>query len=804
MTVLRQAFRTLVTHRGFTAVAVTTLAIGIGAATAIFSVVNAVLLRPLPYPSAGQLAMVWLANPQQGIDKDISPYPTFREFRSNAHAFSHLAAYSGLSMNLTGAGNPQRIRGAQVSEGFFAMMGVQPLLGRALRDDEHQPGQHEVVVVGHGLWTHVFGANPSAVGQTMTLNGSRYLVVGVMPPGFAFPGETEFWIPLAPVPSLRALFEARGAYWLTITGRVQEGVSQQSAVRELNAIVRRLDREYPQTYTGQSAVIESLHESTVGQVRTALLVLQGAVLLLLAIACANVANLLFVRATGRYREVAIRVALGASRGRIVRQLLVESIALAALGSASGILLATTALRALHALAPENLPRLEEVRLDAPVVLFAAALAVVTALVFGLAPAMQLASPDLAGALKPGRSTDRHGAARARTMLVAAQLGLALMLLIGAGLLLRSFSRVIAIDPGFVPEGVLTVELALSGERYQTAAQRGVFYQRLLERLAIVPGVEAAGAIRDVLLSRLPNSGPIAIEGRGDLSEADRNFPVAFDPVTPGFFRSLRIPIVSGRTFTDADHANAPPVAVVNQALVRRFFPRADPIGRRVTLDDPKSPQARWITIVGVAGDARRSGLDQPARPELYSPHLQRAAPAMTLTIRTTLDPMSVVSSVRAAVTELDPELPLARVATLDALVGTSLAARRFSMLLLSVFSGLALLLAAIGIYSVAAYAVSRRAREFGVRLALGAQRASVMRMVLGEAARIAIAGAALGVIGALALTRVLASLLYEVSATDAWTFAMVTALLVVVATLACVVPARRATRIDPAVSLRTE
>lgn len=803
MSDFRLAIRTLLKSRSFTAVAVTTLALGIGAATAIFTVVNGVLLRSLPYPDAGRLTMVWLANPRQGIEKDISPYPTFREFRAQSQAFSHLAAYTQSSMNLNGAGDPQRVRGAQVTSDFFAMLGVQPGLGRAFREDDHAANRPRVAVIGHGLWSRAFGGTSSVLGRTLLLNDTRYTIVGVMPRGFAYPRDTEFWLPLVPVgPG----FEARGTYWLTVAGRLRPAAGLGAAAAELEAILRRLDREFPQIYTDQEVVLESLQESMTGRVRTPLLVLQGAVLLLLSIACANVANLLSVRATARRREIAIRAALGAQRGRIVRQLLIESVVLAVAGAAAGVVLAYWGVELLRAMGPGDLPRLHEVGVDAGALGFAALLAAASTLVFGLTPALQLIVQDLVTPLtEGGRAAGEQGApARTRKALVAGQIALALMLLIAAGLLFRSFSRVMATDPGLDPDSVLAVELSLTPLRYPQAEQRAAFYRTLLERLSALPQVESAGAISTALLSRLPNSTPIAIEGRTDLSDADRNLPIAFDSVTPDFFRAVRIPIRAGRAFAHSDDASAPRVAIVNEALVRRFFSGRDPIGRRVTFGDPASPNVRWMTIVGVAGDVRRSGLDLPPRPELYMAYPQQSRSTMTLTIRTAGEPTALAGAVRSAVAAIDPQLPVARMETLDRLIGDSLAQRRFNMLLLMVFSLLALSLSAVGIYGVVAYTVSRRSHEFGVRLALGARRADMVRIVLGEAALVTVAGTLIGVAGALALTRVLATLLFEISPTDAATFIAVTLALAAVALLACYIPARRATRIDPIVSMRAE
>jgi len=802
MSDFRLALRLLARQPTFTLLAVLTLALGIGAATAIFSVLNAVLLRPLPYPDANRLTMVWLANPTQSIDKDISPYPTFREFRAHSRAFSHLAVFTRTEMNLTGAGEPQRVHGAQVSAGFFTMLGVRPALGRTFRDDDHEPTRPAVAVIGHGLWSRAFGGHSSAVGKTLSLNGTLHTVIGIMPRGAAFPRGADFWVPLVPDgPS----FEARGGYWLNVVGRLRPEIPAAAAAAELDAILRRLAKEFPQFYQGQSVVLESLLDSMVGPARTPLLVMQGAVLLLLLIACANVANLLFARGTARHREISIRAALGAGRSRVLRQLLTESLVLAALGSIAGLMFAFGGIEILAAVGPEDLPRLDDVRLDRVVFGFAAVMTLGVTLVFGVAPALQLAAAAPIGALKEGGAAiGSPTSSRIRSTLVAAQIALALVLLVGAGLLLRSYARVTTVEPGFTPDGVLTAETSLTRQRYPRPEHRTAFYATLVERLAMVPGVESAGAISTIFLSRLPNSSPIAIEGRGDLPEADRNLPVAFDSVTPDLFRVLRIAIVKGRGFRAADDAKAPRVAIVNEALVRRFFPRASAVGHRITFDDPSRLDARWITIVGVARDARRSGLHLSARPEVYVPYPQQAQPSMVVAVRGRGDPMALASAVRRTLAAIDPELPIARLATLETLVDASLVDRRFNMVLLTIFSLLAVSLAGIGTYGVASYTVANRTREFGVRLALGAARGHVLRLVIVQGIRMALAGAAIGVVGALALTRLLSSLLYEVSPTDGWTFAAVTVILAGVALTACCVPAWRAARIDPTASLRAE
>ena len=593
--------------------------------------------------------------------------------------------------------------------------------------------------------------------------------------------------------------------WLTVVGRLRPGVPAATAAAELDTILRRLAREFPQFYQDQRVVLESLLDSMVGSARTPLLIMQGAVLLLLLIACANVANLLFARGTARHREMSIRAALGGARSRIVRQLLTESLVLAALGSAAGLALAFGGVEMLVAIGPGDLPRLDDIRLDRVVLGFAAAVTVGVTLVFGAAPALQLSAVDPIGALKEGGAAiGSLGSARVRSALVAAQIALALILLVGAGLLLRSYARVTTVDPGFVPEDVLTAEMSLTPQRYPRAEHRAAFYSTLVDRLAAVPGVESAGGISTMFLSRLPNSSPIAIEGRGDLSEADRNLPIAFDSVTPELFRALRVPIVEGRAFRTADDAKAPPVAIVNQALVRHFFPGTSAVGHRITFDDPAQPNARWMTIVGVARDTRRSGLHLSARPELYVPYPQQARTTMVVTIRGTGNPMALAGVVRQTVAGIDPELPIARLATLEALVDASLVDRRFNMILLAVFSILAVSLAGVGTYGVASYMVANRTREFGVRLALGAGRGHVLRLVMVQGVRTALMGTAAGVAGALAVTRLLRSLLFDVSPTDAWTFAGVTLILAAVALIACYVPAWRAMRIDPTASLRSE
>jgi putative ABC transport system permease protein len=802
---LRYAVRMLLKSPGFTAVAVATLALGIGANTAIFSVVNAVVLRPLPYLDPARLMMVWLDNPRQSIHEDVSSFPNFVDWREQNRVFDPLVTFYGTGFNLTGGGEPEQIRGAVVSAGFFRLFGVEPLHGRGLATDENEPGREQVVVLGHGLFKRRFGADPTVVGRTVSLGGRPFTVVGVMPPGFRFPAEAELWVPLAPTGPFADLMGSRNSLWLKVVGRLKPGVTLAQAQAQMSALAAALEKQYPDANAGYGVNLEPLHEEIVGGIRPALMVLLGAVALVLMIACANVANLLLARAATRQKEMAIRSALGAGRRRVTRQLLTESVLLSLVGGTLGFLLALWAVDLLLALSPPGLPRLDEVGVDGRVLLFTLMVAVLTGLIFGLAPAVQTWKLDLNESLKEGGRASSEGgrSRRVRGLLVVGEMALALILLVGAGLLFKSFLHLREVEPGLDPRELLSARISLPRLKYQDGPPVVAFYDQLLERVRALPGVESASAISTLLLGRLAQSTSAQIEGRPPSSAADL-IPVPYDSITPGLFRTLGTPLLRGRHFTERDDARTPPVAIINDTMARRFWPGQDPIGRRFTFGDPRQPDTVWFSVVGVTGDVKRSGLDSEPRPESFFPLAQSPDRTMTLVVRARTDAAGLAAAVRSAVWSIDPDLPVSDVRTVEELLAESVMERRFTMLLVGFFSAVALVLSALGIYGVIAYWVTQRTHEIGVRMALGARPADVQALVLRQGLRLAGLGIALGLAGAVGATRVLRSLLYGVSATDPATFAAIPALLAFVALLACYVPARRATRVDPLIALRCE
>jgi len=796
------ALRTIAKRPLFYSLVVLTLALGIGANAAIFTVVNGVLLRPLPYPQPDRLMTVWTHNPRQGFDKDVSTYPNFDDWRRSSQSFEHMSAYFGASVTLTGSGDPAQIRGARVTPEFFDTMGVAPLRGRGFSAADGQAGGERVVILGHALWMQRFGGDASVIGRRIMLNGVPFEVVGVMPETFKHPADAELWVPLAPVGQFQELFGARGSYWLTIVGRLKPGVTRAAAQSEMDAIAARLEKEYP-VNAGIGIVLVPLHEELVGDVKRPLIILLGAVCFVLLIACANVANLLLTRAASRQRELAIRAALGAGRGRLVRQILTECVVLGLLGGAAGLLLAAFGTDLLQTLAPPELPRLSNIGIDRNVLAYAAAASVFTSLLFGLVPALHASRRDSGGHLKEGGRTGTAGRAggRVRAALAVGELALALVLLVGAGLLIRSFVALNNEDPGFATRGVLALRIDLPGASYGEPARIAGFYDQLVERLDALPGVEAAAAGSSLLLSRLPGSGGINIEGRPPLPPNARNIPVVYDSVTPEFFATLKIPLRRGRMFTPADGPQAAPVVLVNEAFVRRFFPGEDPLGRRVTFSDPQTT-TNWQTIVGVVADTKRGGFEREPWAETYFPMRQAPESRSLVLLRTSGDPVALVGQARAAVWSIDPNQAIASIRTIPELLAQRELNRRFTTLLLGVFASVALLLAIIGTYGVIAHGTAQRTQEIGIRMALGADRRSILRMVLAGGLRIAAAGLTLGVLGALALTRVLAGLLFGIGARDPLTFVAVPAALLVVALAACWIPARRAMRVDPAITLR--
>ena len=790
----------------FAGAAVLTLALGIGANSAIFSVVNAVLLRPLPYPAPDRLMTLWSFNPRQGFDKDVSAYPNFDDWRRRSASFDGLSAYFGADFALTQAGDPTSIRGALVTPGFFETFGVAPARGRTFSAREGAAGANRVAILSHALWQSRFGADPAVLERSIVLNGTAHEIVGVMPASFAFPDGVDVWTPLAPQGRYADFMQSRGSMWLRVVGRLKPGVTRGAAQAELDTIASALEREYPDANAGIGIRLVPMHEEIVGDVRRPLLVLLAAVGFVLLIACANVANLLLTRAASRQKELAIRVVLGAGRRRLIRQMLIESLVLAAGGAAAGLLLAAWGIEALPSLAPADLPRAADIRIDASVALFASLAAIVTGLLFGIAPALHSAVAAAGESLKQGGRTGSAGSGtrRLRDAVAIVEVAVALVLLIGAGLLVRSAMAMNNVDLGFDPRHVLALRIDLPASRYAEDAQVDAFYQELASRLRALPGVESVGLGSSVLLPALPQSADLTVEGR---PRQDRNVhaaPVPYDSVTRGFFQTLRIPLRRGRLFTDADGPAARPVVVINESLARRFFPDRDAIGGRITFGDAADPHTRWATIVGIVADTRRGGVNRAPWAEVYYPQAQAPDPRMYALVRTSGDPLAAARAAQAAVWAIDPNQPVRTIRTVEGLLAVSQANRRFTTLLLGVFSLLALALAAIGIYGVIAYSTAQRTREIGIRMALGASRGAVLTMVLREGARIAVVGLAIGMLASFALTRSLSSLLFGVGARDPVTFVTLPLGLLLVVTAATLIPALRAVRVNPVLALRAD
>ncbi len=790
----RYALRQLARTPAFTAVAILTIAVGIGATSAMFSVVNGVLLRPLPYPEPDGLVRVHEVVPQYGRFS-VAP-GTFLDWRQQSTVFESLAAYSGNSVTFTGGDGPERLPTAAVSAELFDVLRVKPALGRAFTREEDAPGAAGVVVLSHGGWQRRFGSDPSVLGRSITLSGRPSTIIGVMPAGFYFPSrDAELWTPLALDPAKAS----RGAHYLGVVARTKAGFSVQQAEAEMKTVADRLAREFPDTNAGESAAVVPLHEQVVGRIRPALLTLFAAVGFVILIACANVANLLLVRASVRERELAIRTALGASRRRLVMQMLAESVLLALAGGTLGVLLASLAVPAIRTLSAGSLPRVEDVALDGRVMAFAALASLLTGLVFGLAPAWQASRASVGDALKEGSRGSAAGGGRARSALLVGEVALSMVLLVGATLLLRSFDRLTSVNPGFDAERVLAFQVALPQTTYAEDHDRIRFFDALLQRLELLPQVRTAGMVQT-----LPMRGgyvlSFAIQGRPPAKPGEE--PSArHRSVSARYFATLGIPLLRGRVFDERDVAGAPMVAVVDQAFADRHFPSEDPIGRGLDIGNGTEG---FYEIVGVVANVHHDGLDADPAPTMYVPFGQDVFSSMWLVARTDGEPAQLAGAARVAVRGIDSGLPASRMGPLVDAVSDSVAPRRFSMLLLGLFALIALFLAAVGLYGVVAYAVSQRTREIGVRMAIGAQAWDVCRLVLGGGMRLALAGVAVGTAAALALARLVASLLFEVTPFDPLSYAATALLLLAVAALACYVPASRAMRLDPLVALREE
>jgi putative ABC transport system permease protein len=806
---LRYSLRRLIKSPGFSLVVVITLALGIGANTAIFSAVDAILLRPLPYPEPSRLVTINHYYPTLNDLKAPVSAPGFRDYQQRTRSFASMAVESNWNANLTGVGDPVRLQGSRVTGRLFSTLGVPALLGRTIQPGEDSLGRDHVVVLSYGLWQRMFGGQRSVVGSRLSLNGESYDVIGIMPAEFRdfFSRNAEIWAPLSF--TAEQLNGDRTNEWLNLTARLKPGITLEDAGRELSALSTQLKQDYAEYAPSWSLTAEPLSRLASGDIRPALLVLLGAVGFVLLIACANVANLLLARAAGRTREIAVRTAIGATRERLVRQLLTESVMLSLAGGALGLVLAWGGLRALLALKGGNLPRADEIGIDGNVMLFTLAISVFTGLLFGLAPALHFSSLDLHGSLKEGvRGATSDGSTHAvRRALVVAELALALTLLTGAGLLVKSFGRLQNVDPGFDPDNLLSFNIALPATRYRSDTAQIAFFDAVLPRLAQVPGIKAIGATSVLPFSGSWTTSSLEIEGyqtpRGEPGPwGDRR------DVSAGFFEAMRIPLLEGRILTEDDRAGTRRVAVIDDEFVRRYWPHENPIGKRITFGPPAgaadTSSREWIEIVGVVGHTKHEGLAAEPRIQYYLPYRQEVRPALTVVARTSGDPARYVNALRSVVRSVDTDQPISQVRTMDELLEQSVGQRKLSMLLLTLFSGIALLLASVGIYGVMSYSVAQRAREIGVRIALGAERRDVLRMVLRQGMRLAFAGVALGLVAALVLTRVIASQLYEVQATDPTTFVLVASLLTAVALAANLIPAMRATRVDPAVVLRDE
>jgi putative ABC transport system permease protein len=794
---LRYAARTLTKSPGFTLVAVLTLALGIGATTAIFSVVNGVLLKPLPYGSPGRLVMVWENNGRGNAHNVVNP-ANYLDWRARARSFSDMGIFSWAAATLAGD-RPEHVSGLAVSVNMFDILGVRPLLGRTLVASDADSGGPRTLVLSYGLWARRFGADPGVVGRSVAVVGGFARVVGVMPPGFRPLWKEQYWEPFR----FDAWARKHAGRYAVAVARLKDGVTVAQAQSEMTVITRELERDYPDFDTGWGATVVSLTDQVVGEARRPLLVLLGAVTVVLLIACANVGNLLLARAASRERETAVRTALGASRARAIRLWLLECLLVTGIGAGGGVLLASWGVTLLMALAPDSVPRLGDVGVDARVLVFTAGVAVGSALLLALATGGRLTGSEAAAALRAGdgRATAGRAASRVRGALVASQVALALVLLVGAGLLVRSLARLLAVDPGFDPSHVTTVHIALPDLTYPQPARQAAFWNQLLERLRARAGIRAAGVV-----TFLPLAGPGAATSFtviGQPPPAPGQGPVSDIRIADGeFFRAMRIPLLQGRLFTKEDTPRSAEVAVVNETLARQTWPGESAVGKRVKVAWTH-PDAE-VTVVGVVGDVRYQGLDAAVRPTLYYDLDQEPSSEMNVVLRTTAAPAALAGELRSAVRALDVQIPLGEVSTMGETVAASTVDRRLPMQLLALFAGLAVVLAAVGIYGVLAYTVRLRTREIGVRLALGARPAAVVRMILRSGLAYVLAGVVIGAAGALAASSVLRSLLFGIGATDPATYVGVALLLVGVALLASWLPARRAANVDPVVALRSE
>jgi putative ABC transport system permease protein len=800
---LRYGVRTLLKRPGFALIAVATLALGIGASTVIFTVVDAALLRGLPYKDPDRLYHLWERRPTQEFSKREFSYPDYQDYQQN-NVFDGVAGYTGGRAILSGYGEPESIPAPRATANFFSVLGVEPVIGRTFQTGEDVPGAPRVTVLTYGLWQRRFGGDPGVLGRTVTVNDESYTIVGVLPANFQFAlRAADLWLPYQPTQNQ---LTRRFLHGTNLIGRLKQGVTPEQAQSELNVIAGRIEQQYNDSHAGTTARIIPLQEEVVGTVRPILLVLLAAVAFVLLIACANVASLLLTRALSRQKEVGIRAALGASRWRVIRQLLTESLLLSLAGGAIGLLIAYWGVPALVATLPQNqlnaLPFLKTLNIDLTILSFSFALSLLTGLVFGLAPALQSSRLDLNEVLKEGgRQTSSGAGHRLRSALVVGEIALAVVLLVGAGLMMKSLLRLLQTNVGFNPENLLTMSVVLPPAKYTEPSQRINFNTQLQERVRSLPGVSATGTV-DILPLNGGNTTRFIIDGDPvppPGSETEANTRIVNDT----YFQTLGVPLLAGRMFDERDRPDAPSVVIIGKTIADRMFAGRDPVGKRLRY---ASIQVDPILVVGVVGDVKITGLDEAIRPVLYYPYRQNSSTAANLVVRTTSDPISLVNAVRSEVRNLESDAAILNVNTMEGMISQTQASfiRRFPALLISIFAGVALLLASIGIYGVVSYSVSQQIHYIGIRMALGAGPSDILKMVLKQGLVLALAGVGIGVVAALGLMRLLASLLYEVKTTDVGTFALVAGTLFVIALLACYLPARRATKVDPLVALRYE
>jgi putative ABC transport system permease protein len=817
---LQFALRQLAKSPGFTAVALLTLALAIGANTAVFSLINALLVRPLPFHDPHKLVLIWEQFATQGLDRIPMSAPEFLDYEKEIRSCEQVAAFNYTTFNLTAGSVPERVQGAVVSPALFSLLGVDPIAGRTFAREEQGEGHDDVIVISERIWKRRFNSDPFLVGKTLQLNGRTYNVIGVMPRSFDFPiplfniqggrfaEQVDIWKPVAFTANE---LKARYSRSYGMIGRLRTGVTLATAQAEFDILTANWLRTHADNYVvGFGAKVYQFQEQVVGGMRKGLAILFGAVVFVLLIACANLATMLLGRASAREREMGIRVALGAGRWRLIRQMLTESIALGLGGGIAGVILSIWGLEFLKRIGARTIPRLGELHVDLTVLSATAILAIGAAILFGLVPAIVSARPELTEVLKEGGRGSTTGARRnlLRNVLVVGEISLALVLLVSAGLLMKGFIRLQAVNPGFNPRNVLTMELSLPESKYPSGDKPSYlggdstrnFFQEVLRRVSQLPGVQAAAGTSILPLSGTNSDSSFSIEGRQmkkDEPQPDEEIRI----VTPDYFKVLQTPLLKGRLFTEADGADAPQVMIINEALARKYFPNGDALGKRITFSDPLKPDAVWVTIVGIVGNIRHRALDLEPQPEHYSPYAQFSLRSLILTVRSAQDPRGLASAIRREIQSIDPDQPIARVRTLEQVVSESIAPRRLSIVLLGAFAAIALLLASVGIYGVISYLVVQRTHEIGVRMALGAQRSDVLRLIVGHAANLVGIGTLLGLLLAFLSTRLLSALLYNVGAFDTLTFLFVTITLAAVALLASYIPALRAARADPVVAL---